>query len=303
VAFEESSARALDVVNGLLSAAELGRTQMLDLRDRILAATDRLDADWTLLRERARVFLDQATGQEQQLVALKVDAGRAADGLRERLDELEQQGREDTQATQAEIEAAGVEAEQIGAKAMEALKEAEQAEQALASGLQEVEADLASVMGEADDLLRGTLVADVRSMEEAVERGAIEMSAYLGGQCVPVLEQRAYDLYTFLVQTEANVRATLEGSLEAHESALDTVLRDSANAYDDTLHDLARLAGSLEDLLEDLRDFIEDGRETLEERKGRWDESVRRAREGLRDALEALHQVEQFLARFSFGAK
>jgi hypothetical protein len=303
VAFEDSSARALDVVNGLLSAAELGRTQMLDLRDRILAATERLDTDWALLRERARAFLEQATGQEQQLVALRVDAGRAADSLRERLDELEQQGQEEMQATQAEIEAAGAEVEQTGQQALSVLHEAEQTEQALAAGLREVEAELAEVMGQADDLLRGTLVSDVRGVEQEVEKGAIAMSAYLSGQVVPLLEQRAYDLYTFLVQTEADVRATLEASLEAHESAADTVLRECASGYDDTLHDLSRLASSLDDLLEDLRDFLEDGRETLYDRKRRWDEAVRRSREGLRDALESLKEVEQYLSRFSFSGR
>jgi uncharacterized phage infection (PIP) family protein YhgE len=303
VAFEDSSARALDVVNGLLSAAELGRSQMLDLRDRILAATERLDTDWALLRERARAFLEQATGQEQQLAALRVDAGRAADALREHLDELEQQGQEDTQTTHGEIEAAGAEVEQTGQKVLSVLQEAEETEQALASSLREIETDLSDVLGDADDLLRGTLVADVRGIEQEVERGAIEMSAYVSGQVVPLLEQRAYDLYTFLAQAEADVRATLEASLEAHETAADAAVRECASGYDDTLHDLSRLAGSLEDLLEDLRDFIEDGRETLEDRKRRWDESVRRSREGLRDALESLREVEQYLARFSFSGR
>jgi hypothetical protein len=303
VAFEESSARALDVLNGLLSAAELGRTQMLDLRDRILAATERVDTDWALLRERARAFLEQATSQEQQLAALRVDAGRAADALRDQLEELEQQGHEDTQVTQVEIDALGVETEEAGESMGAVLHEAEEAEQALGAGLREVEADLAAVLEEAEELMRSTLVAEVRGIEQEVEKGAIELSAYVSGQCVPLLDQKSYDLYTLLVQAEADVRATLESSLEAHESAADAVVRECADGYDDTLGDLARLGGSLEDLLDDLRDFIEDGRGTLDERKRRWDEAVRRGREGLRDALESLKEVEQFLARFSFGAR
>jgi hypothetical protein len=303
VTFEDSSARALDVVNGLLSAAELGRTQMLELRDRILAANERLDTDWALLRERARAFLEQATGQEQQLAALRVDAGRAADALRQHLDELEQQGQEGVQAAHDEIEAASAETEQTGTQVLSVLQEAEQTEQALASGLHEIETDLAQVLGDADELLRGTLVSDVRGVEQEVEKGAIAMSAYVSGQVVPLLEQRAYDLYTFLVQTENDVRATLEASLEAHESAADAVVRECADGYDDTLQDLSRLSSSLEDLIEDLRDFIEDGRETLDDRKHRWDEAVRRAREGLRDALESLKEVEQYLARFSFSGR
>jgi DNA repair exonuclease SbcCD ATPase subunit len=303
VAFEESSARALDVVNGLLSAAELGRTQMLDLRDRILAATERVEGDWALLRERARAFLEQATSQEQQVAALKTDAGRAADALREQLAELEQEGREETQVTQAEIDALATATEETGEKVTSVLREAEEAEQALGSGLREVEAELAQVLAEAEELMRGTLVSDVRSMEQDLERGAIELSAYISGQCVPALEQRSYDLYTFLIQAEADVRATLESSLEAHESAADAVVRECAEGYDATLNDLSRLGSALEDLLEDLRDFIEDGRETLDERKDRWDEAVRRGREGLRDALESLKEVEQYLARFSFGSR
>ena len=75
---------------------------------------------------------------------------------------------------------------------------------------------MAEVLGEADELLRGTLVSDVRGVEQEIEKGAVAMSAYVSGQVVPSLEQRAYDLYTFLVQAESDVRATLEASLEAH---------------------------------------------------------------------------------------
>ena len=101
---------------------------------------------------------------------------------------------------------------------------------------------------------------------------------------------------------DATFRA-LEASLDAHESAADAVVRETANGYDDTMRDLSRLSSSLEDLVEDLRDFIEDGRETLDDRKHRWDEAVRRAREGLRDALESLKEVEQYLARYSFSGR
>jgi hypothetical protein len=118
---------------------------------------------------------------------------------------------------------------------------------------------------------------------------------------VPTLVQKAYDLYTFLVQAEAEVRSTLEGSLETNESAAEAVLRDCTGAYGDTLSDLARLGGGLEELLDDVREFIDDGREAVGERKHRWDEAVRRGREGLRDALESLREVEQYLSRFSFG--
>jgi len=303
VAFEDSSARALDVLSGLLAAAEHGHSQMLDIRDRILAATERVETDWALLRERARAFLEQSAAQEQQLVAVRTDAARAAEALRESLEELEEQGEQDAQATQVEIDVLAVETEEVGGNVQAVLQEAEQAEQALASGLRDVEAELAEVLGDAEELLRGTLVADVRQIEHDLERGAIELSAYVSGQCVPAIEQKAYDLYTFLVQAEADVRATLESSLEAHESAADAVVRECADGYDETLSDLGRLGSSLEELLEDLRDFIEDGKETVGERKRRWDEAVRRAREGLRDALESLKEVEQYLARFSFSGR
>ena len=303
MAFEDSSARALEVVNGLLAAAEQGRGQMLDIRDRILAATERVETDWALLRERARAFLEQAAAQEQQLVAVKTEAGRAADALGERLDELEQRGEADTQATQAEVDVLANETEEIGSSVKDVLHQAEEAEQALTAGLHDVETELAQVLGEAEELMRGTLVADVRQIEQDVERAAIDLSAYVSGQCVPALEQKAYDLYTFLVQAEADVRATLESSLEAHESAADAVVRECADGYDDTLSELGRLGSSLEELIDDVRDFIEDGRQTVDERKRRWDEAVRRGREGLRDALESLHEVEQYLARYSFSGR
>lgn len=301
MAFEESSARALEVLGALLAGAEQGRGHMLDVRDRILAATERFETDWALLRERARAFLEQSAGQEQQLVALRTDAGRAADALRTRIQELDAQGEEDARGTQAEFDELADDTEEEGEKVAAVLAEAEEAEQALAAELREVETELAEVMGEADQLLRGTLVADVRHIEQELERGAIELSAYLTGQCVPTLVQKAYDLYTFLVQAEAEVRSTLEASLETNESAAEAVLRDCTGAYGDTLSDLARLGGGLEELLDDVREFIDDGREAVGERKHRWDEAVRRGREGLRDALESLREVEQYLSRFSFG--
>lgn len=301
MAFEDSSARALDVLNGLLAAAEQGRAQMLDMRDRVLAATERVEADWALLRERARAFLEQATTQEQQLVALKTEAGQAADTLRAGIDELEHAGEDDARATQAEFDELAGDIEEDGEKLASVLAEADTAEQALTDGLREVETELADVMTEADQLLRGTLVADVRHVEQEVERAAIELSAYLTGQCVPALVQKAYDLYTFLTQAETEVRATLEASLEANEGAAEAVLRECSDGYADTLSDLGRLGGALEELIDDLREFIEDGRETVGDRKQRWDEVVRRSRDMLREAVESLREVEQYLARFSFG--
>lgn len=303
MAFEESSARALEVLGALLSAADQGSAQMLDVRDRILAATERFEADWALLRERARAFLEQSAAQEQQLVALRTDAGRAADVLRGRVQELDAQGDEDARTTQAEFDDLAADAEEEGEKLAAVMDEAEDAEEALSTGLREVQEELAEVMVEADQLLRGTLAADVRHIEQEVERGAIELSAYLTGQCVPALVQKAYDLYTFLAQAEAEVRSTLEASLQDNESAAETVLRECGNAYGDTLSDLSRLGGALEELLDDVRDFVEDGRQTLGERKQRWDEALRRGRDGLREAIESLREVEQYLSRFSFGGR
>jgi hypothetical protein len=303
VAFEDTSARALDVLNGLLAAAEQGRAHLLDMRDRVVAASERAETDWALLRERARVFLEQATGQEQQLVALRAEAGRAADSLRHRLEELQEQGEQDAAATHAEFDEFAEEAEEAGDKLRGSLHEAEQAEEALAASLRDVESELEQVMADADELVRGTLVSEIQQMEQDVERGAIQLSAYFTGQCVPALEQKAYDLYTFLVQAEADVRATLEASLETTEQATDAVVRETADGYDDTLSELGRLGSALEDLLEDLRDFIGDGRQTVADRKRRWDDAVRRGRDAVRDALESLHEVEQYLARYSFTGR
>jgi hypothetical protein len=303
VAFEESSARALEVLGALVTTADQGRAQMLDVRDRILAATERFEGDWALLRERARTFLEQSAAQEQQLVALRTDAGRAADALRGRVQELDEQGDEDSRTTQAEFDELAADTEEDGEKLAAVFAEAEEAEEALTAGLRDVEAELAEVMGEADQLLRGTLAADARHVEQEVERGAIELSAFLTGQCVPALVQKAYDLYTFLVQAEGEIRSTLDASLEANESAAESVLRECGDAYDDTLSELSRLGSALEELLDDVREFVEDRRDTLGERKQRWDEALRRGRDGLREAIESLREAEQYLSRFSFGGR
>lgn len=301
MALDESAARALELVTGLLTAAAEGRAQVLDMRERVLATTTRFETDWALLRERARALLEQAAGQEQQLTALRAEAGHALDSLRERAERLQQQGSEDAQATQLEMDGLAQEIDEEGRSVLDALQSAETAESALEAGVREVEAELARVLGEADELLRATVVADVRMMEQAVEREAIELTAGLTGQWLPALEQKAYDLYTILVQAEDDVRAVLEASLQAHEGAADAVLRECGDAYADILGDLGRLGSALEELLGELSDFVQDGRQKLDDRKRHWDEAVRRAREGLRDALESLREVQQYLARFSFG--
>lgn len=301
MAFEESSAQALVVLNGLLAAADDGRAQMNDMRDRMLAATARIDSDWVLLRERARTFLEQAAGQEHQLVALKIEAARAGEALREKLGHLEDETTADARLTQGEMETLAGVTEETGDKVQGVLQAAEAAETALETGLRDVEAELAQVMSEADELLRSTVTTELRAMEQEVERAAIELSAYFSGQCVPAMEQKAYDLSTFLAQAEASVRLTLEATLESNEGAAESVLRECLGTYHDTMQELSHLGSSLEEVLDELRDFIEDGRERLDDRKERWDDSVRRGREGLRDALESLRAVEHYLARYTFG--
>jgi hypothetical protein len=301
VAFEDSAARALEAVSALLTSAEEGRVQILDMRERVVANTTRFELDFTVLRERARSFLEQASGQEHQLVALKTEAGRTVEALHDQLEQLGQQATEDAVATQSEMDDLAEETDGDGERIEAALQAAEAAETELTTGLREVEADLARVLGDADELLRGVLGAEMRHIEQEVEHEAIELSAYFTGQCIPAIEQKAYELYTFLRQAEEEVRTALETALEANESAADSVLRGTTEAYDDTMGDLGRLGGALEDLMVELREFVDDGRQRVEDRKRRWDEATRRGRDGLREAVEALTEVERFLARFSFG--
>jgi hypothetical protein len=301
LALEESAAHALEVLNTLLAAADNGRAQLLELRDRMVAATEGVDNDWVLLRERARSFLEQAAGQEHQLIALKAEAARAGEALREKLDHLDDETTADARATHVEIDTLATATEETGERLQGVLQHAEEAEQGLEQGLRDVEAELATAMAEADDLLRGTLARELKEMEEEVERAAIELSAYFSGQCVPAMEQKAYDLSSFLAAAEESVRHTLEASLESNEGAAESVLRECLGTYGDTMHDLGRLAGSLEEAIDNLRDFVEDGQERLDDRKDRWDAAVRRGRDGLRDALESLHAVEHYLSRYTFG--
>jgi hypothetical protein len=193
------------------------------------------------------------------------------------------------------------ETDEDGQRIEGSLQAAEAATTVLTASLRDVEADLAAAVGEAEELLRGVLAAEMRVIEQEVEHEAIELSAYFTGQCIPAIEQKAYDLYTFLRQAEEDVRTALETALEANESAADSVLRDVAETYDDTLSDVGRLGGALEELMIELREFVDDGRQRVEDRKRRWDEATRRGRDGLREALESLTEVERFLARFSFG--
>jgi hypothetical protein len=301
VAFEDAAVRALEVVSALLTAAEEGRAQILDMRERIVANTTRFELDFTVLRERARTFLEQASGQEHQLVALKAETARAVETLEERLENLEQQATEDAAATQSEMDDLAEETDEEGERIEGSLQAAEAAANVLTASLREVEADLAAAVGEAEDLLRGVLAAEMRAIEQEVEHEAIELSAYFTGQCIPAIEQKAYDLYTFLRQAEEDVRMALETALEANETAADSVLREVADSYDDTLGDVDRLGSALEELMIELREFVDDGRQRVEDRKRRWDEATRRGRDGLREALESLTEVERFLARFSFG--
>ncbi len=301
MAFEDAAVRALEVVSALLTTAEEGRVQILDMRERIVANTTRFELDFTVLRERARAFLEQASAQEHQLVALKAETARAVETLEERVEHLEQQAAEDAAATQSEMDDLAEETDEDGQRVEASLDAAEAAATVLGTGLRDVEADLAAAVSEAEELLKGVLAAEMRAIEQEVEREAIELSAYFTGQCIPAIEQKAYDLYTFLRQAEEDVRMALESALEANESAADTVLRDVSGAYDDTLDDVERLGSALEELMVELREFVDDGRQRVEDRKRRWDEATRRGRDGLREALESLTEVERFLARFSFG--
>jgi hypothetical protein len=232
-------------------------------------------------------------------VAVKAETARAVEALQERLEQLETQAAEAAEATQGEMDDLAEETDEDGQRVEATLQAAEAAESVLLTGLRDVEADLAQAMTEHEELMRGVLAAELRAIEQEVEREAIELSAYFTGQCIPAIEQKAYDLYTYLTQAEEEVRSALEAALEANESAADSVLRDCAEAYDDTTSDLGRLGSALEELMMELRDFIEDGRQRGTDRKRRWDEATRRSRDGLREALEALVETERHLARYS----
>jgi hypothetical protein len=161
-----------------------------------------------------------------------------------------------------------------------------------------VEAELSAALAAADQLLRSELAEELKACEAAVEQETFQVTAYLGGECLSVLEGKARELYEVLVQADTDVRAAVDAATQACEESADAAVRECADGYDRRLSEAETVGRALEGLLDDLRDFVDDGRDRLDERQDRWNEQAREAREVLKDALDRLKELEDHIAHF-----
>jgi hypothetical protein len=295
---DEASDRALTAVNALFATAEAARARFADLRDQVAAAAERMDADWTLLRERASHFQQQAAGESQAMAAGQAQAQRALETLQgaaaQVLDELPPE----IEGTHGGLDEITRRIDSVEGETAAAVHEADEAEAALLARTEEVEADLTAALAAADELLRSELAAELAAFEAAVEQETVQVNEYLGGECLAALSEKARELYEVLVQADTDLRAAVEAATLACEESAEAAVQECTASYDRRLTDAESVGRAVEGLLEDLRDFVEDGRERLDERQDRWNEQAREAREALRDALDRLKELEDHIAHF-----
>jgi hypothetical protein len=295
---DEASDRALTAVNALFATAEAARARFADLRDQVAAAGERMDADWTLLRERASHFQQQAAGESQAMAAGQAQVQRALTTLQgaaaQVLDELPPE----IEGTHGGLGEIARRVESVEAETAAAVHQADEAEALLLARTEEVEAELSAALAAADVLLRSELAAELKAFEAAVEQETVQVTAYLGGECLSALSDKARELYEVLVQADTDIRAAVEAATQACEESAESAVRECTESYDRRLADAETAGRALEGLLEELRDCIDDGRERLDERQDLWNEQAREAREVLKDALDRLKELEDHIAHF-----
>ena len=295
---DEASDRALTAVNALFATAEAARARFADLRDRVAAAAERMDVDWTLLRERASHFQQQAAGESQAMAAVEAQVQRALETLEGAAAQVLDEVPPEIEATHGGFEEIARRVDAVETETVDAVHEADEAEAALLARTEEVEAELSAALAAADQLLRSELAEELRAFEAAVEQETVQVTAYLGGECLSALEGKARELYEVLVQADTDVRAAVEAATQACEESADAAVRECATSYDRRLSEAESVGRALEGLLQDLRDFVEDGRDRLDDRQDRWNEQAREAREVLREALDRLKELEDHIAHF-----
>ncbi len=295
---DEASDRALTAVNALFATAEAARVRFADLREQVAQAAERMEVDWTLLRERASHFQQQAAGESQTMAAGQAQVQRALETLEGAAAQVLDEVPPEIEATHGGFEEIARRVDAVETETAAAVHEADEAEAALLARTEEVEAELSAALAAADQLLRSELAAELRAFEAAVEEETVQVTGYLAGECLTAHEDKARELYEVLVQADADVRAAVEAATQACEESADAAVRECAEGYDRRLSEAESVGRALEGLLDDLRDFLDDGRDRLDDRQDRWNEQAREAREVLRDALDRLKELEDHLAHF-----
>jgi uncharacterized LabA/DUF88 family protein len=295
---DEASDRALTAVNALFATAEAARARFADLRDQVAQAGERMDADWTLLRERASHFQQQAAAESQAMAAGQIQVQRALETLQDAAAQVQDEMPPEIEATHGGFGEIARRVDAVETETADAVHQADEAEAMLLARTEEVEAELSAALAAADQLLRSELAEELSACEAAVEQETVQVTAYLGGECVSLLETKARELYEVLVQADTDVRAAVEAATQACEESADAAVRECAESYDRRLSEAETVGRALEGLLDDLRDFVDDGRDRLDERQDRWNEQAREAREVLKDALDRLKELEDHIAHF-----
>ncbi|MET0551448.1 MAG: hypothetical protein ABW221_00320 [Vicinamibacteria bacterium] len=295
---DESSDRALTAVNALFATAEAARARFADLREQVAAATERMDADWALLRERAGHFQQQAASESQTMAAGQAQVQRALETLHGAAAQVLDEVPPEIEATHGGFEEIARGVDSVANGTVAAIHEADEAEAALLARTEEVEAELSAALLAADQLLRSELAEELKQFEAAVQEETDRVATYLGGECLEALEGKARELYEVLVQADTDMRAAVEAATQACEESAEAALRDCSESYDQRLSEAESVGRRLETVLEELRDFIDDGRERLDDRQELWNEQSREAREVLRDALDRLKELEDHISHF-----
>jgi uncharacterized phage infection (PIP) family protein YhgE len=295
---DEASDRALTAVNALFATAEAARARFADLREQVAAASERMEADWTLLRERAGHFQQQAASESQTMAAGQAQVQRALETLHGAAAQVLDEVPPELEATHGGLEEIARRVDAVETETTAAVHEADEAEVAFLARTEEVEAELSAALLAADALLRSDLAEELRQFEAAVETETTQVSTYLGGECLSTLADKARDLYEVLVQADADVRAAVEAATQGCEESAEAALRECAASYEQRLSDTESVGRALEEALGDLRDFVDDGRERLDDRQDRWNDQAREAREVLREALDRLKELEDHISHF-----
>jgi uncharacterized phage infection (PIP) family protein YhgE len=288
-------------MNALYATAEAARARFADLRDYLVATGERMEMDWSVLRERASHFQQQAGSESQLLAASQSAAQHALQTLHGATDQVLDDVPPEVQATQGGFEEMASHVDALESETARVVQESDEAEAALAARLEEVETELGAALAEADQLLHAGLAEELKEFEQAVEAETNHISAYLAGECMPALHDKTQELYTVLVHADEEVRGALEAAAQSCEESSEAAVKECSASYDANLSQIGRLGDAMEDMLKELRDFVDDGRERLQDRQERWDDRLKDTRESLRDALDKLRELEEHLANYHFG--
>lgn len=295
---DEASDRALTAVNALFATAEAARARFADLREQVAAAGERMDADWNLLRERASHFQQQAAAESQTMAAGQAQVQRALETLGGAAGQVLDEVPPELEATHAGFEPIARRVDALEAETADAVRDADEADAAFLARTEEVEAELSAALLAADQLLRSELAEEIGAFEAAVEQETLQITTYLGGECLEALSDKARELYEVLVQADTDVRNAVEAAMQSSEESAEAALRDCTESYERRLSEVDGVGRALEEALGGLRDFVDDGAEQLDERQDRWAEQAREAREVLRDALDRLKELEDHISHF-----